>query len=142
MAITPVEDGIFLKDVSDCCDVSASSSEGIVQSPGSSSVPPVELKDSTATASSAKTLRSGIVHSHGPGSKNYSNGKLQPMPCKIGDKVYIDKYADNWVEADGQKFLHIKPHNIVAKDSGDSGAGNLRKVQKANKMKELYSKSK
>lgn len=138
MAITPVEDGIFLKDVSDCCDATDSSSNGIVQSPSS----PVGAEETKTSASSTKTLRSGVVHSHGPGSKSYSSGKLQPMPVKAGDKVYIDKYADNWVEADGQKFLHIKPHNIIAKDSGPSPAVGLKKVQKANKMKELYAKSK
>ena len=43
-----------------------------------------------------------------------SDGILQPMSVKAGEKVFVEKYAGNAVKLDGEEFLIVHEHEILA----------------------------
>ncbi len=48
------------------------------------------------------------------GSITDKEGKAQPFPVQIEDKILIDKYSGQEVELDGEKFVIVKSDDIVA----------------------------
>ena len=42
------------------------------------------------------------------------DGILQPMTLKVGEKVFIDKYAGNAVKVDGVEYLIAHEHDVLA----------------------------
>ena len=42
------------------------------------------------------------------------DGILQPMTLKVGEKVFIDKYAGNAVKLDGVEYLIAHEHDVLA----------------------------
>ncbi len=42
------------------------------------------------------------------------DGVLQPMTLKVGEKVFIDKYAGNAVKLDGVDYLIAHEHDVLA----------------------------
>ena len=49
----------------------------------------------------------------GPG-KYDENGKLIPMPVKVGDVVVFAKYAGTEVKADGEDYLIVRASDLLA----------------------------
>ncbi len=49
----------------------------------------------------------------GPGKKT-EEGKLLPMPVKIGDTILMDKYSGQEVTIDDEEYLIVKAHDIIA----------------------------
>lgn len=43
-----------------------------------------------------------------------TEGKVQPMSVKKGEKVFIEKYAGNAVKLDGDEYLIVHEHEILA----------------------------
>ena len=42
------------------------------------------------------------------------NGVLHPMTLKVGEKVFIEKYAGNAVKLDGVEYLIAHEHDVLA----------------------------
>ncbi len=73
-----------------------------------------KLKGGIILPDSAKKKQETLeVIAIGPGIKD-KDGKLQPMPVKIGDKILMDKYSGQEVTLDDQEFVIVKADEIVA----------------------------
>jgi len=55
----------------------------------------------------------GEVLAVGPG-RVLDNGQVAAMPVKVGDKILFKKYAPDEVKIDGETFLFLSEHDIVA----------------------------
>ena len=49
----------------------------------------------------------------GPGTKT-QDGKLLPMPVKVGDVVLVDKYAGQEITLNDEEFVVVRGDDIVA----------------------------
>ena len=49
----------------------------------------------------------------GPG-KASENGKIAPMPVKVGDTILMDKYSAQEVTIDDDEYLILKADDIIA----------------------------
>ena len=49
----------------------------------------------------------------GPGI-NDKDGKLIPMPVKVGDTVLMDKYSGQEVTLDGEEYIIVRSDDIIA----------------------------
>jgi len=63
-------------------------------------------------ASQEKPLM-GKVIATGPGKKD-ANGKLHPVPVKVGDQVLFKKYGPDEIEIEGKKYLVAEEEDILA----------------------------
>lgn len=46
--------------------------------------------------------------------KNDKNGKLIPMPVKIGDIILMEKYSGQEIKLEGDDFVILKADDIIA----------------------------
>jgi len=63
--------------------------------------------------SAKKKQETALVIAVGPGLPN-KEGKLQPMPVQVGDKILMDKYSGQEVNLDDEEFVIVKADDIVA----------------------------
>lgn len=63
--------------------------------------------------SAKKKQETAIVIAVGPGELN-KDGKLQPMPVQVGDKILMDKYSGQEVTIDDEELVIVKANDIVA----------------------------
>ncbi len=49
----------------------------------------------------------------GPG-KELENGKLSPMPVKVGDTILMDKYSGQEVTINDEEYIILKADDIIA----------------------------
>lgn len=63
--------------------------------------------------SAKKKQESARVVSVGPG-KKLDDGKVLPMPVKVGDIVLMDKYSGQEVTIDDEEFMILKADDIIA----------------------------
>ncbi len=63
--------------------------------------------------SAKKKQETAVVVAVGPGSLN-KEGKLQPMPVQVGDKILMDKYAGQEVTINDEELVIVKADDIVA----------------------------
>lgn len=63
--------------------------------------------------SAKKKQETAVVVAVGPGLSN-KEGKLQPMPVQVGDKILMDKYSAQEVSIDNEEFIIVKADDIVA----------------------------
>jgi len=92
MSLRPLNDRVIIKRVEE----EAISAGGIV------------LPDSAKEKPSR-----GEVIAVGSGAHN-SNGDIQPMSVKVGDKVFFGKYSGTEVEVDGEDLLVMREDDIIA----------------------------
>lgn len=92
MSLRPLNDRVIIKRVEE----EAISAGGIV------------LPDSAKEKPSR-----GEVVAVGNGAHN-SNGDIQPMSVKVGDKVFFGKYSGTEVEVDGEELLVMREDDIIA----------------------------
>jgi chaperonin GroES len=60
-----------------------------------------------------KKQESAKVVAIGPGLTN-KDGKLMPMPVKVGDVILMDKYSGQEVTIDDEDFVIVKADDIIA----------------------------
>jgi chaperonin GroES len=73
-----------------------------------------KLKGGLILPDSAKKKQEiALVIAVGPGLPN-KEGKLQPMPVQVGDKILMDKYSGQEVTLDDEEFVIVKADDIVA----------------------------
>jgi len=63
--------------------------------------------------SAKKKQETAEVLAVGPGAVA-KDGKLIPMPVKVGDKILIDKYSGQEVSLDDEDFVIVKADDIIA----------------------------
>ena len=63
--------------------------------------------------SAKKKQETALVIAVGPGIQN-KEGKLQPMPVQVGDKILMDKYSGQEVTLNDEEFVIVKADDIVA----------------------------
>jgi len=63
--------------------------------------------------SAKKKQETAVVVAVGPGALN-KEGKVQPMPVQVGDKILIDKYSPQEVTINDEEFVIVKADDIVA----------------------------
>ena len=63
--------------------------------------------------SAKKKQETALVIAVGPGLTS-KEGKLQPMPVQVGDKILMDKYSGQEVTLDDEEFVIVKADDIVA----------------------------
>jgi chaperonin GroES len=63
--------------------------------------------------SAKKKQETAVVIAVGPGLSD-KNGKLQPMPVQVGDKILMDKYSGQEVTLSDEEFIIVKASDIVA----------------------------
>ncbi len=63
--------------------------------------------------SAKKKQESAKVMAVGPGELS-KEGKLLPMPVKVGDVILMDKYAGQEVSIDDEDYVIVKADDIVA----------------------------
>ena len=63
------------------------------------------------SATAAEITDSYEVLAVGPGL--FQDGVLVPCTLKVGDKVFIDKYAGNAVKVGGEEFLIVHEHEVL-----------------------------
>ncbi len=49
----------------------------------------------------------------GPGKKD-KNGKVMPMPVKVGDVILMDKYSGQDVQLNDEDFMIVRQDDIIA----------------------------
>ncbi len=64
--------------------------------------------------SAKKKQETAQVISVGEG-KRTDDGKLIPIPVKVGDVILMDKYAFQEVTIDDEEFIIVKAEDIIAK---------------------------
>jgi chaperonin GroES len=73
-----------------------------------------KLKGGLILPDSAKKKQEiALVIAVGPGLPN-KEGKLQPMPVQVGDKILMDKYSGQEVTLHDEEFVIVKADDIVA----------------------------
>lgn len=73
-----------------------------------------KLKGGIILPDSAKKKQEiAIIIAVGPGSIS-KDGKLQPMPVQVGDKILVDKYSGQEVSLDDEEFIIVKSDDIIA----------------------------
>ena len=76
--------------------------------------PETKLKGGIILPDSAKKKQeSALVMAIGPG-KKLDDGKLIPMPVKVGDVILMDKYSGQEVTMDGEEYMILKADDIIA----------------------------
>ncbi len=76
--------------------------------------PEEKLKGGIILPDSAKKKQeTALVIAIGPGIHN-KEGKLQPMPVQVGDKILMDKYSGQEVTLNEEEFVIVKADDIVA----------------------------
>lgn len=63
--------------------------------------------------SAKKKQETAKVVSVGPG-KKLDDGKILPVPVKVGDVVLMDKYSGQEVSIDDEEFVILKADDIIA----------------------------
>jgi len=63
--------------------------------------------------SAKKKQETAKVLSVGPG-KTDKNGKLQPMPVKVGDIILMDKYSGQEITLDDEDYVILRSDDIIA----------------------------
>lgn len=63
--------------------------------------------------SARKKQEQAEVIAIGPGKKD-KNGKLIPMPVKVGDIILIEKYSGQEVSLNDEEFVIVKADDIIA----------------------------
>lgn len=63
--------------------------------------------------SAKKKQESAKVVAIGPG-KRLDDGKIVPMPVKVGDVILIDKYSGQEVTIDDTEYMIVKADDIIA----------------------------
>jgi chaperonin GroES len=63
--------------------------------------------------SAKKKQETAVVIAVGPGALN-KEGKLQPMPVQVGDKILMDKYSGQEVTINDEELVIVKADDIVA----------------------------
>lgn len=63
--------------------------------------------------SAKKKQETAKVVAVGPG-KKLEDGKVLPVPVKVGDIVLMDKYAGQEVSVDDEEFMILKADDIIA----------------------------
>lgn len=63
--------------------------------------------------SAKKKQETALVVAIGPGALN-KDGKIQPMPVQVGDKILMDKYSGQEVTLNDEEFVIVKADDIVA----------------------------
>lgn len=72
------------------------------------------LKGGIIIPDSAKKKQEMVkVIAIGPGQKT-EEGKLLPMPVKVGDLILMDKYASQEVTIDDEEYVLVKADDIIA----------------------------
>lgn len=56
----------------------------------------------------------GSIVAVGPGKKD-KDGALIPMKCKVGEVILFGKYAGTEIDIDGQTWLLVPEHEVLAK---------------------------
>ncbi|MBM3199115.1 MAG: co-chaperone GroES [Chlamydiae bacterium] len=73
-----------------------------------------KLKGGIILPDSAKKKQEiAVVIAIGPGALG-KDGKLQPMPVQVGDKILMDKYSGQEVTLQDEEFVIVKADDIVA----------------------------
>lgn len=63
--------------------------------------------------SAKKKQESARVVAIGSG-KKLDDGKVLPMPVKLGDVILMDKYSGQEVSIDGEEYMILKADDIIA----------------------------
>lgn len=63
--------------------------------------------------SAKKKQESALVVAIGPG-KKLEDGKILPMPVKVGDVILMDKYSGQEVTIDDEEYMILKADDIIA----------------------------
>lgn len=63
--------------------------------------------------SAKKKQETAKVVAIGPGKKD-KDGKIIPMPVKVGDKILLEKYSGQEVTLDDQEYVIIRADDIIA----------------------------
>lgn len=63
--------------------------------------------------SAKKKQESARIMAVGPG-KKLEDGKVIPMPVKVGDIVLMDKYSGQEVTIDDEEYMILKADDIIA----------------------------
>lgn len=63
--------------------------------------------------SAKKKQETATVIAIGPG-KKLEDGKVIPIPVKVGDTILMDKYAGQEVMIDEEEFMILKADDIIA----------------------------
>lgn len=63
--------------------------------------------------SAKKKQETAIVVAIGKG-KLAEDGKLLPMPVKVGDKILMDKYTGQEVTVDDEEYIVLRSDDIIA----------------------------
>jgi chaperonin GroES len=63
--------------------------------------------------SAKKKQETAKVIAVGPG-KRLDDGKIEPVPVKVGDVILMDKYSGQEVTVDDQEFMILKSDDIIA----------------------------
>ena len=63
--------------------------------------------------SAKKKQETAKVIAVGPGAED-RDGKLIPMPVKVGDHILMDKYSGQELELDGEEYHILKADDIIA----------------------------
>ncbi|MDE3056003.1 MAG: co-chaperone GroES [Verrucomicrobiota bacterium] len=63
--------------------------------------------------SAKKKQETAKVVSVGPG-KKLDDGKIVPVPVKVGDVILMDKYSGQEVTIDDEEFVVVKADDIIA----------------------------
>ena len=63
--------------------------------------------------SAKKKQEQAEVIAIGPGKKD-KQGKLMPMPVKIGDTILIEKYSGQEITLNDEEFVIVKADDIIA----------------------------
>lgn len=63
--------------------------------------------------SAKKKQESARIMAVGPG-KKLEDGKVLPMPVKVGDIVLMDKYSGQEVTIDDEEYMILKADDIIA----------------------------
>jgi chaperonin GroES len=73
-----------------------------------------KLKGGIILPDSAKKKQEiAVVIAIGPGALG-KDGKVQPMPVQVGDKILMDKYSGQEVTLQDEEFVIVKADDIVA----------------------------
>jgi chaperonin GroES len=63
--------------------------------------------------SAKKKQETAVVVAIGPGLMG-KDGKHEPMPVQVGDKILMDKYAGQEVTLNDEEFVIVKAEDIIA----------------------------
>ena len=63
--------------------------------------------------SAKKKQETAEVVAVGPGALT-TDGKILPMPVKVGDKILMDKYSGQEITLDDEDFVIVRADDIVA----------------------------